>query len=428
VSSIRQAVRAAFRERPRVVLAVSGGLDSVVLLDAACTSFTGEELVVASFDHGTGAAAQAAAKLVETIGSSKGLRVIVGRAERSLGTEAEWREARWRFLRSLARDARATIATAHTRDDQVETVLMRVLRGAGARGLAGLYASSDVMRPLLGHSRREIAQYARSRALTWIEDPSNVSRRFFRNRVRHDLLPALRRARPRIDDDLLGIARRAAGWRESVETLVDGSLPFEVREAGTALDVSVEPLVAHSSSSMSVLWPVLAAKVGLVLDRRGLERLTAFTSASRVGARMQLSGGWEAARSRDAIQLRRQAEVPPTAHPIDSRSALDWGLWSFRPGMAATGDPWTAWLPIDLPVTVRAWRAGDAMVVRRGSRPRKVKRFLTDAGVSGHERAVWPVVIAGDEIVWIPGIRRSDAASERPGMPGLPFSCEYQYR
>jgi tRNA(Ile)-lysidine synthetase-like protein len=285
-----------------------------------------------------------------------------------------------------------------------------------------------VIRPLLHHSRHDIARYARSRGLTWIEDPSNVSPRFFRNRVRHDLLPALRHARPRIVEDLLITARRAARWRDSVEELVEASVPFQVREAGIALDVSVEPLLAHSPPSLDVLWPALAAKVGLVLDRRGLARLTAFTTGSRVGARMQLSGGWEAARSRDGIQLRRRADVPPRVQSIDRRNVLDWGLWSFRPVQAANPDPWTAWLPIDVPLTVRAWRPGDAMVVRRGTPARKVKRFLSDAGVSGHERASWPVVMAGDEIVWIPGVRRSDAASERSGRPGLPFSCEYQYR
>ena len=427
VSSIRQSVRAAFRETPRVVLAVSGGLDSMVLLDAACASFKGEELLVATFDHGTGTAAQAATALVEDVGAARGARVIVARAERSLENEAAWREARWHFFRSVARDARATIATAHTRDDQIETVLMRVLRGAGARGLAGLYATSDVVRPLVGHSRQDVVQYARSRGLTWIEDPSNVSRRFFRNRIRHDLLPALRRARPRIDDELLTIARRAARWRASVEALVDTSLSFELR-AGAALDVCIVPLLDHSPASLAVLWPALVARVGLALDRRGTERLTAFTSGSRAGARMQLSGGWEAVRSRDAIQIRRGSDVRLSAQSIDRRGVVDWGLWSFRPALATTADPWTAWLPVDGPVTVRAWRAGDAMVARRGSPPRKVKRFLSDAGVSGHERASWPVVMAGDQIVWIPGVRRSDEATERSGRPGLAFSCEYQHR
>jgi tRNA(Ile)-lysidine synthase len=427
VSSIRQSVRAAFRDRPRVVLAVSGGLDSMALLDAACASFAGEELLVATFDHGTGPAAQAAASLVEQTAAARGVRAFVGRADRSLSSEAQWREARWRFLRSTASDQCATIATAHTRDDQVETVLMRVLRGAGARGLAALYATSDVLRPLLGHSRQDLRQYARSRGLSWIEDPSNLSPRFFRNRVRHDLLPALRRSRPRIDDDLLAIARRAARWRASVEAFVEESVPVELRRPGMALDVPLSALESHAAESLAVLWPTVAAKVGITLDRRGIQRLVAFTHESRVGARMQLSGGWEAVRSRGAIQLRKRSAPSPGHQAIDRRSGVAWGPWSIRPSSTTTADAWTAWLPVDKPLTVRAWRSGDAMAAKRGSPPRKVKRFLSDAGVNGHERASWPVVTAGDEIIWIPGVRRSDAA-ERSGQPGLAFSCEYHYR
>jgi tRNA(Ile)-lysidine synthase len=85
---------------------------------------------------------------------------------------------------------------------------------------------------------------------------------------------------------------------------------------------------------------------------------------------------------------------------------------------------WGATLPGDLPLSVRPWRPGDRMRAAGSGAARRVKRFLSDAHVVGPDRTAWPVVLAGDEIVWIPGIRRSDAATDRSGRPGVPYVCE----
>ena len=423
VKSIQGSVHRALRGRS-CVLAVSGGLDSMVLLDAAASL---DVALVATFDHGTGNAATEAARLVETEAHARGLRAETGRARGGLVTEAQWRTARWDFLRSVAQRENATIATAHTRDDHTETVLMRVLRGAGARGLAGLYADSPVIRPLLARSRHELVAYARMRRLRWVEDPSNASRHFLRNRVRHDLLPALRRAHPSIDAELLAIASRAEGWRRDMEQMVDSSIPYELH-ADDALDVGADALRPYPEASLAILWPVLTAKIGVVLDRRGTDRLARFAPAARVGSRIQLSGGWQVVRSRDRFQVRPSADCAPASRSIDQVRGLSWGPWSFRPGARDRANAWSAWLPVDQPLHVRVWSPGDTMIVRFGAPARKVKRLLSDAGVTGHERGRWPVVTAGDQIVWIPGVRRGQAAAERSGRPGLVFSCEYQHR
>jgi tRNA(Ile)-lysidine synthase len=181
-----------------------------------------------------------------------------------------------------------------------------------------------------------------------------------------------------------------------------------------------------------VLWPAIAAHAGLVLDRRGTVRLAEFTRDGRVGSRIQLAGGWEVTRSRDLLQLRASDQVRPTPELLALSNDTQWGDWSFRPGSAEVDDDvsdhWCAWLPTDRPLSVRIWEAGDAMIAVDGAPPCKVKHLLSDAGVTGHERTGWPVVLAGDQVVWIPGVRRSDAATVRSGRPGLPFVCEYTNR
>jgi tRNA(Ile)-lysidine synthetase-like protein len=136
-------------------------------------------------------------------------------------------------------------------------------------------------------------------------------------------------------------------------------------------------------------------------------------------------------RSRDSLQLRASSGKKPTSAPLALAHPTNWQGWSFRPIEAAVADDaWAAWLPTDRPLVIRSWGPGDAMGTRRSGRARKVKRLLSDAGVTGHLRQLWPVVVAedGGEIVWVPGVRRSDAASDPDGRSGLSFVCEYVNR
>src|SRR4051812_40457658 len=217
---VRQAVLCVGERQHRLVLAVSGGIDSMVLLDAAVAVLPKERLVVATLDHGTGAHGTSAVRLVRRRARALGIECVAGRASEVATSEAALREARWRFLRSVASRFDGVVCTAHTCDDQIETILMRVLRGAGARGLAGLYAESTIARPLLAFRRTDVERYAAERRLDWVEDPSNRSMRFLRNRVRHQLLPALRNSRPAIETELLAAARDAAQWRRDVQQTV----------------------------------------------------------------------------------------------------------------------------------------------------------------------------------------------------------------
>lgn len=287
----------------RLVLAVSGGRDSMVLLHAAAQVAADAVAAVATFDHGTGPAATRAAHFVADTAATLGFSVVMGRGTGNGTSEEAWRGERLQFLRDVAAASSATIATAHTRDDQVETVLMRVLRDAGARGLAGLYAPGASLRPLLEVSRQEIIAYAASAGIAWMDDPTNASMRFLRNRVRRDLLPALARVRPGLDDHLLALARGAAEVRGRVDAL---ACALSQRSPdGTSVSVAAEHLTGYSREELSLLWPAIAARVGLAMDWRGTERAAAFTTHSRVGARIQLSGGWEISRTRHLFELGR---------------------------------------------------------------------------------------------------------------------------
>lgn len=405
----------------------------MVLLDATERVARDRIAVVATFDHGSGPHAARAAEFVCAGAAARSLPVVVGHAGRLCSSEAVWRRARWEFLSAVAdRAGQAVVLTAHTEDDQVETVLMRAMRGAGARGLAALYAPSEgVRRPFVTLRRAALERYAVARRLRWLPDPTNRSRRFFRNRVRQDLLPALARARPGFDAELLDVARRAAAWRAEVDAVADSIL----RDAGPdglrsgSLSVAAADLAGYDAESLSVLWPALAARVGLALDQRGTQRLAAFTSSQgRVGASIQLSGGWEVVRHRGTLTLRPAREDRPPAATLPAAGALRWGRWSFvRERQRRRDGAWEVALPAGRPLVVRAWRPGDRMVGPSGQ-PRRVKRFFGDAGIVGPDRVGWPVVLAGEEIVWIPGVGRAAAVAGASRTPGLIYSCELNDR
>ena len=416
-------------DQSRVLLAVSGGRDSMVLLDAGVRVARDRIAAVATYDHGTGDAATHAADLVEARASELGVRLLRG-GEAARGapletrpTEAMWRDARWRFLTRLAEAEKAVVATGHTRDDQVETVLLRVLRGAGARGLAALAAPTrGVVRPLLGVSRQAVTEYAIARGLRWVDDPTNLSPDYLRNRVRHDLLPALLRVRPSLADELLALADESARLREALDDLV--AKQVDVRFENGELVVARDSLVRYDAQELAVLWPVLAARSGVALDRRGTRRLSAFTKEGSNGRRIQLSGGHEVVLHAGELRLRR-ATTPAIGAAREIEEGLVVGSFRFRI-LSAVGsaDAWVAELPADRRLTARPWHAGDRMKPAGAESPRRIKRLLREAGIDAAARRGWPVVLADDEIVWVPGVGRALAATVRPGRPVVRVLCE----
>ncbi len=423
---VEQAAEATRNGAP-LVLAVSGGIDSMVLLHAMARAARTRIACVATFDHGTGGAATRAAEHVRSVSERLGIPVSVARADEALdvreGHEAAWRTARYAFLRRTAAQHDAVLVTAHTRDDQLETVLMRILRGSGARGLAGLYAQSDVLRPFVSVRRADIEAFATRHAVDWLEDPSNASVLHFRNRVRRDLLPALRRARPGLEDELLALAQRAADWRIELDTFAQDHVAAQ-RVHGGRLVVRRRELAGYDEDSLAVLWASIASRAGLALDRRGTRRVAAFTSTGPTSGGVPLAGGWCLDATPDSYILGR-LDATPACTKLPTHGSLEWGAFRFR---VTSGEdapsPWTAAIPAAAGGVVRGWSAGDRLAPAGAQPWRRVTRYLSDVGVRGRERAGWPVVVSGDDVVWIPGIRRSDAATDRSGRPVRHYVCE----
>jgi tRNA(Ile)-lysidine synthase len=428
IGIVRRAARKLLEREPRIVLAVSGGADSMALLDAVANERgSAHHVVAAIFDHGTGEAATAAAALAAREAILRRIAVRTGGTHGGDASEAAWREARWRFLRRTAAAERATIATAHTRDDHIETVVMRILRGSGTRGLAGLLADSDVRRPLLGCSRSVVRRYSTELGVLFVEDPSNLSRAFLRNRVRLDLIPAITRARPGFDAEIHELSRRAAKLRRSLDGVAER---FVVSREGHAPAIDVSSLNALTDEGLRAILPSVASHLGIVLDRRGIIRLAHFTRHGNVGSSVQLSGGHEIVRHRETMRPGRLTAPPSSTGPIlPLDGEVRFGAFHFRPLPLATirevaDDPWCAALPKSGNLVVRSWKPGDRMLAAGGSEPRRIKRFFADKAMVGPLRRGWPVVLLDGEIVWIPGVRRGAAITALRENASIVYRCE----
>lgn len=429
--ALRDAIMSLPAEAAPLVLAVSGGVDSMALLHAMVRWAPARIATVATFDHGTGAHAREAASLVAATARRWGVPVVRERAMPPVATtEAGWRDARWRFLRRVASGYRARVATAHSADDQLETIVQRLLRGTGTRGLAALAAPGPIVRPWLSIPRASLRAYAVAHAIPTLEDPANRDRRHQRVRLRLDLLPALEAASPGVGADLLRIGRAAATWRAEVDTMV-GALPWREVAPGVW---QLERASVHgwSGEMLAVLWPALLGPLGVTLTADGTRRLIRFTIGHARAGELRLPGGAVVVRAGDVFEVRGPTPVArgdearrAAAQQVIAGSVLSWPGWRFvqvaappsAPSLAQ--DAAVAAFPVGTVLEVRRWEPGDRIITARTGAGRRIARYLTEAGIPRLDRRGWPVVLEQGVVVWVPGVCRGLAAPHRSGRSDL---------
>ena len=424
LSTVRSYARAHTLLRPGpIVLAVSGGTDSTALslLIAELREEFGLVLHVAHFDHRARPRAAAAdAAFVAELANHIGATLRVGRADAPPKNEDDARNARYDFLRRVARDLGATaIATGHTRDDQAETVLLHLARGSGLAGLAGMRPERDgIVRPLLAIGRSDTVAVCAAAGLSPREDPTNRSLRFARNWIRHRVLPELMKLNPEVASAIARLADAAAAVADA--TADNAEVSLDSAESEDTLDIDRLPLQHDGRGDALALW--WARRTGQRLaarHRSALGELAASTNGSRS---LDLPGGralreYKSLRVvvRDRKSAPRDRGSTPTGSvsgPSDKKSlrngpvtlerggTAEWHGWRFAFVVELDGASQVGLIDGDR-VIVRGRRPGDRM---NGPRGAKVQDVFTDAKVPARDRDEWPLVTVDGAIVWIPGI------------------------
>jgi tRNA(Ile)-lysidine synthase len=423
------------------VVAYSGGLDSAVLLDLLFTLAPrfGMQLEAVTIDHGlrdfhreAAVSAQFCARLgiPHTV-----IALSPGVLERSRcqgqSLMACTREERYRALSGAA--SGGTIYVAHHADDQAETLLLRLLRGSGLTGLAGMReVAGSLRRPLLSLPRGALRAYAESRGIPVVEDPSNENTQFVRNHLRHVVVPLLPTD---TGNPTLALARSAGLLAEQADVLDDVLESLMGRHAEV-----------RGSTWTLTGWGELAPRVRKALVHRLLstvcgqpacykhaEAVNQLLSSPHGTVSLDLGAGLVARREYDVLT------VGPTSNPestlprrVADEGSLPWGEWRFclshveAPAMLATTHAHEAWFGPQLarPLTIRGWCVGDRMRPYGMTGTRLLSDLLGEAGIPRDEREFWPVVLDADErILWVPGVRRSGHMPAVAGEKSWQLTC-----
>jgi tRNA(Ile)-lysidine synthase len=409
----------------RTGIAVSGGLDSVALLRLALefAAELGIVLAVVHFNHRLrGEESDGDETFTAGLAADHGLafhcqsgEVRTHSSERHLSLEAAARELRYQYFQSLLQ-ARTLdrIATAHTLDDQAETVILRLARGAGTRGLAGIYPqvameSGAIVRPLLRTQRCELEAYLRSCDQIWREDSSNRDLSHARNRVRHGILPALERdLNPNVRESLAETADLARAEEEFWQQQVDRVLPrlwkpdhvLKISEL-SALPLALRRRVVRRAGESLGVTPELK-------HVRDILNVAAGGATS-----LELPNGWSVARAQDELRFRRRtmSAVSRYAYPLTVPGEVDVPEVGavFETVLTPAGETVSNLedcLDVSLlkkTLTVRNWRPGDRYWPAHSKSEKKIKELLQERRVTGDERRLWPVVASGDAVVWVRG-------------------------
>lgn len=419
----------------RLVVAISGGLDSTVLLHLARFWGRGRAggVVAAHFDHRMRPSSGQDAGWVAGLCRAWDVPLRLGRASEPIGSEDAARKARYDFLESVRGEADgALVLTAHHADDQAETVLFRLFRGAGTLGLGGIptYRSPAILRPLLNVWRSELEEYARQVLLAWRDDPTNRDPSFARNALRNTILPDVERlVAPGARRSLVRLAAAAseeeAAWRSVLPGLM---APLEVMEVPGGVSIRRAAfLELHAAVRRRVLRE-LAGDLGVALDLGTTRRAVDFSEVGQSGRAIELKDSLCLGVDLDRLLLARPpaaADERPLviddAGPGEGTAVLDgsslpvtWGTVGAARHPHSRGFDLEA---IRFPLLVRSRRPGDRIRLRTGTK--KVKKLLLEHRVPPSRRHGLPLLVDGSgEVLWIPGL----VSAEGPDLSDGPRS------
>jgi tRNA(Ile)-lysidine synthase len=448
LQSVSDSIRKEELLRPgdRLGVAVSGGADSVALLRlmVELSAELGIVLSIIHFNHKLrGQDSEADEKFVKDLAHNHGLQfhceggdVAGDAAKKRLSLEAAARNLRYEYFLRLLRTTRMNrIATAHTLDDQAETVLLKLVRGAGTRGLAGIYpklvagqSSPDetrlpeseklIVRPLLSVRRHDIELYLREIGQPWREDMSNRDLRHSRNVIRHGILPRLERnLNPSVREVLAETAEISRAEEEYWQAKLEGLLPAVAKpshfpDAGGMLDSRI--LLAQPKAVQRRLIRAFAESLHFKLEFQHVERILQLAGDCPHNQSVTLPGGWKASRSSDTIDFRLSTQPPSPDYeyrlPVPGRVEVPEAgrvieAVLVRPGIESGYNLDDALDPALLAneLQVRNWRPGDRFWPGHRKSPKKIKELLQQRHVSGIDRRRVPVAVSRSEVVWMGG-------------------------
>jgi tRNA(Ile)-lysidine synthase len=417
----------------RCVIAVSGGPDSLALLDLLHLGAArhGCELIVGHVDHGMHPDSEIVAHQVESAAAARGLPFRSRRLSLPAGTsETRARVARRAALTDLANEAGADhILLAHHADDQAETVLLRVLRGTGPAGLSGMLPRyGRWVRPLLGIRRATLAGYLAARGISAWQDPANTDVRHLRSWLRTTVQPVLVARLPDVVERLHRTGSHAAEARVAWDQAIDALTGLEIRSDSRGISVAAAVLAGYRSPLRHAVLAGIGRRIGALLGERRLAVLDRLLDGHSDGGVASIGGGVRAELAFGRLTFCRNHVVTPAVMELLPGTTVEVGVarmvTSATTAGPATRDGWRIGITPGQ-YAVRGWRPGDRIRPLDGRGSRAVATLLRERRIPPAQRRSWPVVVdaADATIVWVPGICRSDARVPAEGSEAWCVEC-----
>jgi tRNA(Ile)-lysidine synthase len=430
----------------RILVGVSGGPDSTALLHLLhrFAHLWPISVGVAHFDHTLrGAASGADAEWVAALAAQLNLPCYLGKddvrryqQEKKISLQTAARQRRFHFFQEVRqRNHYPKLALGHTADDQVELFFLRLFRGTGPEGLKGMWPASGtgIIRPLLGTSKAQIVGWLESEGLSWRLDSSNLSRAYRRNQLRLDLLPRMLAYNPRLGE---AITR--------CQTLLQEQEDYVSQEAAAVLsNLSINPIdgpMCLPVAQLLALQPFLqkrvlrlaCAQVGVPLETLTFGHLEAalhLCQQVQPAGQISLPGNW--CLVREGQQVFWQSAPPPLpAFPeailpdqeAGTYTALGWTFtWITMPAtgheQVVTNRPHAALMDyqqLQFPLRLRTFRAGDRFRPLGLTGVKKLQDFFVDAKIPRSQRRIIPLLVSGDQIIWVVGHRLAETVKVTP--------------
>lgn len=404
-----------------VLVAVSGGVDSVALLHLLrslsealpCT------LGAAHFDHAMRGDSAADAQWVADLCATWDVPLVQARTTRTLRTESDARTERYRFLYQAMRATRARrVATAHHADDQIETVLFRLLRGSGLRGLSGIpLRRGPFIRPLLRCYKKDLLAYAEANGIEYRRDPTNDELTFMRNRIRQTLVPALAQVQPSAKRAVLALARHAAkteaAWHSALVRL---EKELVISDEIARVELARDLLQEYHPALRARLMRHFLRRFGATPSRASTRHILQFCSNAESGSVLEVAGRARIERSFDRLRMERMkprsdadagAFIETTAGQARARIGnrnytIEWSLAALAGELSEQFDA----AILQHRLEVRGWRSGDRIELPYGTK--KLKKLFVERRIAVSDRRQLPLLVDDrGRVLWVPGVARS---------------------
>lgn len=431
-------IATAVPEGAKILVGVSGGPDSMALLHLLLALKEEKKLTlsVAHVNHGMRPSAGEEAAYVASVAEDHGLSfflkeadVLRVAAEEKIGEEMAGRRVRYRFFSEILEQTGGVLATAHHKDDQIETVLLHLMRGSGLNGLCGMAQKGAVLRPLLSVSKEEILRYLEEEKIRWVLDESNLSPVYLRNRLRHELLPVMRKIEPGVEEALFTLAENA---RDAQSILSDTVHAFYEQARVKKSEILI-PKDAYQAQSPALQREIIREAVrrlnthAVDLTRaHTLEIQKVWTGASGRGTELL---GLQFLVTQEGLLVRRPVACEAFSFPVPREGEVELPDGRLRVFAASAEEEMqrredVLYLPETVTnLRIRTRQPGDRIRGFGTGGEKSVAKAMKDLKIRNDLRESWPLLCEGSKVYWIAGRQKSEESRMEPGTRAI----GYQY-